>query len=84
MIIRKTGFNFQKKTSGERSVYTQTTSKVGNMPRRRLEFSQALPTPKQRNLKSLAMQARQNSMAARRRQRPMFEVVWVYASSKVA
>jgi hypothetical protein len=57
------------------------TSKVGNMSRRRLEFSQALPTPKQRNLKSLAMQAGQNSMAARRRQMPIFEVVWVYFCS---
>jgi hypothetical protein len=33
--------------------------------------------PLQLNLKSLAMQAGQNSMAARRRQRPIFEVLWV-------
>src|SRR6188474_908269 len=54
------------------------TSKVGNMPRRRPKFTPAEAAPKQLNLKSLAMQAGANLVAARRRQKPIFEVICVY------
>jgi hypothetical protein len=52
-------------------------SKVGNLARRRLEFESAQAVPKQLNLKSLAMQADSNSMAARRSQKPIFEFICV-------
>ena len=42
-----------------------------------LNLGQALPAPKQLNLKSLAMQAGPNSVAVRRRQKPMFETICV-------
>jgi hypothetical protein len=57
------------------------TSKLGNLTRRRPEFGQAKPTPKQLNLKSLAMEVGPNSVAVRRRQKPSFEVVWVYTQA---
>jgi hypothetical protein len=50
-------------------------SKVGNLARRRLEFESAKALPKQLNLKSLAMEADSNSMAARRNQKPTFEFI---------
>ncbi len=58
--------------------YTQTTSRIGNMPRRRPEFGPGFAAPKQLNLKSLVMQAGSNSVAVRRRQKPILEVVCVY------
>ena len=70
--------------------HTQVASKIGNMPRRRPEFEQALPAPKQLNLQSLApgspkthrlwggVQASSNSVAVRRRQKPIFEAICVY------
>ena len=71
------------------TIYTQMTPKIGNMPRRRPEFEQALPAPKQLNLKSLApgspkthrlwggVQASSNSVAVRRWQKPIFGVICV-------
>ena len=43
-----------------------------------LILNQAKPAPKQLNLKSLAMQAGSKAVAARRRQKPIFQVVSVY------
>jgi hypothetical protein len=62
----------------EKNLYTQMNSKVGNLARRRLEFESAKALPKQLNLKSLAMEADPNSMAARRNQKPTFEFICVY------
>ena len=52
------------------------------MPRRRPDFEPSSATPKQLNLKSLAMQAGSKAVAVRRRQKPILEVVCVYINKK--
>ena len=64
----------------KRWIYTQVSSKIGNLARRRPEFEQAMPAPKQLNLKSLAMQASANSVAVRRCQKPIFAFTCVCTS----
>ncbi len=52
-------------------------SRIGNMPRRRPDFEPGSAAPKQLNLKSLAMQAGSKAVAARRRQKPILEIISV-------
>ncbi len=55
-------------------IYTQVNSKVGH---RRPDFEPGSAALKQLNLKSLAMQAGSKAVAARRRQKPILEIISV-------
>jgi hypothetical protein len=68
----------QKPNFGAVCVCTQTTSKFGNLTRRRPEFEPGLPAPKQLNLNKLSDAGGFKCGGSRRGQKPNFEAVCVY------